>query len=160
DEATDAFAKQVREAERILVGVPEKDVNAPGGEQFLVEIQDALRGSGKKGTLARIANSGTKDRYPQFSWRKAYVFLLTKNSADKGWISLSTAAIGIDDDAVQLVIDGKPQEKISRRAFDRLVQGALDESGPARQSFEGNWTLFMSQQGADVAIWLIGIKKT
>lgn len=156
--ADEDLAKQVRDAERILIGVPEKDVDAPGGEQFLVEIQEVLRGTGKRGTLARIANAGTREKYPRFKAGKAYVFLLAKNAADKGWVNLSPAEIGINDESVQIVTNGNAPHEVSRKVFDRLVR-RIEDTGPARQNLAGNWVLTISQQGADMAVWLVGIKQ-
>src|SRR5262245_50935493 len=83
DEDGGRLSRQLRGAERILIGTPEKDVDAPGGEQFLVEINEVLRGGGRRGELARIANSGDKNNYPRFKGGQRYVFVLKKNQSGR-----------------------------------------------------------------------------
>jgi hypothetical protein len=147
------LAAQVRRAERILIATPEKDTDVAAGEQFLVEIDEVLRGTGVKGRLARIQNSGDKQKHPRYKAGRRYVFLLTKNLDSAGWVNLGTSEIPIEDDKVRFLVDGKAQETVSLADFEALVAGVE----PARESLVGKWILVMSQQGNDFHIWLVDI---
>jgi hypothetical protein len=95
--------------ERILIGVPQHKgaagslVDIPPGGQFVVEIQRALRGPGRKSTSVMVINGGNEKQHPKFVNGKSYVFLLKKNPDGKGWINLGTSEIPIKDGKVQYI---------------------------------------------------------
>ncbi|MGQ0633172.1 MAG: hypothetical protein ACT4QC_01065 [Planctomycetaceae bacterium] len=151
------LTRQLQGAERVLIGTPENDVEAPGGEQFLVEINEVLRGTGRRGELARITNSGDKAKFPHFKAGQAYVFVLKKNQGGKGWVNLSTAEIPVEEDSVRLVVAGKTIETIRREQLDDLVAmtASQGEQTPLRETLAGNWLVLLSQRGVDFPIWLI-----
>lgn len=162
DEAADGFADQVSAAERILLAVPEKDVDVPSGEQFLVEIDRVLRGTGTKGKLARITNSGTDKRYPKYKAKTKYLFLLTKNKEGIGWVNSGDSAIIVDGDKVRLMDDGKVKVEMTLAALERLATG--EEEPPAdaaapRENPAGKWFLVMTGNGTDLYTCLIEITK-
>jgi hypothetical protein len=162
EEPAESFADRVQAAERILVAIPEKDVDVAPGEQFLVEIDRVLRGSGTKGKLARVTNSGTKEQYPRYVAKKMYVFLLTKNKDGAGWINSGNSEIAIDGDKVRLMADGKVKEELTLAAFEALASGEEDPNAAAvapRENPAGKWFLVMTGNGTDLYACLIDITK-
>src|SRR5262245_15764277 len=102
------LAAGVASAERILIAVPEKKgvetggtIDVAPGEKFFVEIQRALRGTGRKGAPALIINSGDEKQHPRFMAGKPYVFLLKKDADGKRWVSLGEFEIPVRDGKVQ-----------------------------------------------------------
>jgi hypothetical protein len=144
-------------AERILIGIPENDVDVAGGEQFLVEIRKVLRGTGTAGKLARITNSGDEKQYPRYKAGKQYLFLLTKNTAGTGWINSGAAELPIEKNKVQLLVDGKVKEELSLAKIAELTGGS--DSATERTATDGKWIVILSRQGSDIPIWLIEVKK-
>ncbi|MSR59165.1 MAG: hypothetical protein EXS05_16240 [Planctomycetaceae bacterium] len=158
-ETESPLAVQIRQAERILIVTPEKDVDAPGGEQFLVEINRVVRGSGKKGQLVRITNSGDDDNHPRYKAGRQYVVLLNKNPGGKGWVTLANAEIPIADGQVGYLVAGETKQRVTLEEFDDLVarNEFSIEAVPRRETPAGKWFLVMSRQGSDFYIWLLDI---
>lgn len=155
------LAEQLRQAERIIIATPEKDVDVAGGEQFLVEINRVLRGNGQKGKLARIVQSGDADKHPKYVANKAYVFLLKENKGDAGWISLSDAAMPFSGGKVRYPAGGKSVEEISLEEFQDLIASnpaSKDKPAP-RTSLEGRWIVVICQPGTDLLVWLVDMTK-
>jgi hypothetical protein len=155
------LASQVANAERILIATAETDVDAGKGTSFQVEINSVLRGTGTRGKLANVINSGEKDRYPRYKAGRQYVLLLKKNPAGKGWVNLGTSEIAIDDNKVSMAAAGAAREEMSLDAFEELVaqnDGAA-ATGPARESPVGKWILVLSQRGSDFYVWLVEISR-
>lgn len=149
------LADQIREAERILVVVPEKDVDVAAGEEFLVEIKRVLRGSGQKGSLARIVQSGDDKSHPKFEAGKQYVFLLKNRAQGKGWIYLGTNVLPVTKGKVANVVDGEAQEELSLDDLQELI----GKNSPPRTSMEGRWMVVFTQQGGDFFVWLVDVAK-
>lgn len=157
------FVDQLRQAERILIIAPEKDIDVPGGEQYLVEILRVLRGSGQKGTLARIVQSGDAKSYPKFTAKQQYVFLLKKNADGKGWINLSEQALPLVNNKLSYVdSDGKKAELPLDAVQDLIAKNpySAPAEAVARTSLEGLWIVALSQQGTDFFVWLVDITKS
>src|SRR5262249_56798611 len=73
------LAAAAAQAERILIGLPEKKgverggtIDVPPGDKFFIEIQRALRGTGRKASQALITNSGDEKQHPKFIAGKLY----------------------------------------------------------------------------------------
>lgn len=156
-DADGTLSAQVAKAARVLIATPEKDVDVPGGEQFLVEIKNVLRGTGTVGKLARITNSGDKERHPRYKAGKQYVFLLMKNAAGSGWLNSGLAELPIENDKVMFLVDGKVKEEVTLVKLAELASGV--DPGPVRESLPGKWTLIMSRQGSDMPLLLIDVTK-
>src|SRR5260370_26888370 len=68
--------------ERILIGIPQHKgaagslVDIPPGGQFVVEIQRALRGPGRKSTSVMVINGGNEKQHPKFVTNHTHAFLL------------------------------------------------------------------------------------
>lgn len=50
----ESLRQAIEKAERILVAVPSEDLEVAPGKPFLVDVERALRGSGARGSRARI----------------------------------------------------------------------------------------------------------
>src|SRR5258708_6676331 len=104
--------------ERILVGIPQHKsaagglVDIPPGGQFVVEIQRALRGPGRKSTSVMVINGGNEKQHPKYVNGKSYVFLLKKNPDGKGWLNLGASEIPIKNHKVQYLVDGKVAQEV------------------------------------------------
>lgn len=161
DKTDDRLSSLIRQAERILVASPEKDLDVPGGDQFLVVINRVLRGSGKKDTLARIMNGGEKGERRQYKKGQQYLFLLKKNAADKGWIDHGTVRLTLDKDTVSYTIDGQAEKQIPLEEFEELISRYEFSADAAaeRESPAGRWVVALSQRGADFYLWLVDISK-
>lgn len=157
-ETDSPLAVQIKRAERILIVTPEKDEDKPGGEQFLVEINRVVRGSGKKGQLVRIANSGDEENHPRYKGGQQYVVLLTKNVNGKGWVNLTNVEIPIVDGQVTFAA-GEQKQQVTLDEFDELVvQNEFSADAlPRRTSPEGRWFLVMNREGMDFYVWLLDI---
>jgi len=168
-EGESKLATEVARAERILIGIPEKKgVEAGGkidvrpGEKFFVEIQRALRGTGRKGAPALIINGGDDQRHPQFVAGKPYVFLLKKDSEGSRWINLGDSEIPIRDGKVQYLDNGKVVEELAVGDFEELAargNSAAAEKVPTRESLTGKWIFVFSDSraGADFFLWLLDL---
>lgn len=156
-----SLASQLQQAERILVVSPEKDIDVSGGEQFLVEILRVLRGSGQKGTLARVAQSGDAKNHPKFTAGKQYVFLLKKNAGDRGWVYLGDRAWPLVDNKVSYVDESGKAAQIALDDLQNLIakNPFVATEAVARASLEGKWIVALSQQGTDFFVWLVEITK-
>lgn len=165
------FAAGVANAERILIATPEKKgveagkpIEVAPGEKFFVEIQRALRGTGKKGAPALIINSGDEKQHPQFIAGKTYVFLLKKDADGKRWINLGNSEIPIKDGKVQFLENGKAVEELAVTEFEDLaskVVAAEAEKLPTRESLIGKWIFVFSdiRGGLDACLWLVELTK-
>lgn len=161
--AESKIAAEVAKAERILIISSENDVSVPGGEQFLVDIEGVLRGTGKKGTQARITNSGDAKNHPTFKAGQKYVLLLKKNPEGRGWINLGTAVLPVKDGKVQYVVDGKTLEAVTLDELEELIAKGAEAAAPpvsARETLEGKWIVVLSQQGVDFYVWLMDFTKS
>jgi hypothetical protein len=159
------LAGEAARAERILIGIPEKKgvatgktIDVPPGDKFLIEIQRALRGTGRKAAQALIVNSGDEKQHPKFIAGKPYLFLLKKDVDGKRWVSLGVSEIPIRDGKVQWLAGGKVVEQIGIDEFDELVSKdapVVAEELPARDTLTGNWIIVLSESGADAHLWLV-----
>jgi len=156
---------EAAQAERILLATPEPrggreglPIDAPPGTQFLVEINRAIRGTGRKSALAPIVNGGDKKQYPKYVAGQQYLFLLKKNPDGKGWLNLSATEIPVREGKAQYLIDGKVVEEVPLAQLDDLgsrdVQ-PVERRGPKRDSLTGKWVVVQSRHGSDEYLWLI-----
>ena len=106
-EESSKLAAEAARAERILIGLPEKKGVAVGdiidvapGQKFFIEIQRALRGTGRKSAQALIVNGGDEKQHPKFLAGKPYVFLLKRDSDGKGWVHLGATEMPIKEGKV------------------------------------------------------------
>jgi hypothetical protein len=159
------LAAEAAQAERILIGFPEKKgvaagqtIDVPPGERFFIEIQRALRGTGRKSAQALIVNSGNERRHPKFIAGKPYLFLLKKDADGKRWVSLGVSEIPIKDGKVQWLVEGKVVEQMGVDDFDDLVAKdapAAAEEVSLRDTLTGNWIVVLSDGGNDAHLWLV-----
>lgn len=150
----DSLDDLLRQAERILIVRPEKRVDVSGGEQFLVEIVRVLRGSGQKGQLARVINSGNTDTHPRFDGGEQYVFFLKDNRGGAGWFYLGSAAFGVKGGNVAYTENGERKTLPLEMFEDRLAKIPFDRDAFApRESVAGKWGLFITEEGDDVPLW-------
>src|SRR5262245_48852805 len=163
------LAAEAAKAERILIGLPEKKgvaadktIDVPPGDKFLIEIQRALRGTGKKAAQALIINSGDENQHPKFIAGKQYLFLLKKDADGKRWVSLGASEIPIKDGKVQWLAGGKVIEQMGIDEFDELVSRdapVVAAELPARDTLTGHWIVVLSDSGADAHLWLVGLMR-
>jgi hypothetical protein len=161
------LAAEAALAERILVAIPEQKGAAAGttidiapGEKFIVEIQRALRGTGKKSSPALIIQGGDQQKHPRFLAGKPYLFLLKRDRESKRWVSLGASEIPVKDGKAQYLEDGKVVDEVSLDALEDLfVQEASAAAGnePTRESLTGNWIVVVSDlnKGLDLYTWMI-----
>ncbi|MFN8854173.1 MAG: hypothetical protein ACK50P_01325, partial [Planctomycetaceae bacterium] len=74
----DSLREAVGKAERILVGVPESAVDLGGGKPFLIVVERALRGTGARGSRARLLTSPDAKQNTRLAENTRYAFLLVK----------------------------------------------------------------------------------
>jgi hypothetical protein len=161
------LAGEAAAAERILVAIPEqkgvaagKTIDIAPGEKFIVEIQRALRGTGKKSSPALIIQGGDGQKHPRFVAGKPYLFLLKKDAQNKRWVSLGSSEIPVKDGKAQFLEDGKIVDEVSLDALEELfVKEASASAGndPTRESLTGNWIVVISDlnKGLDLYTWMI-----
>lgn len=155
------LAEQLQQAERILIGTPEKDVDVAGGEQFLVEIDRVLRGNGQKGKLARIVQSGDATKHPKYAAKKQYLFLLKENKGGEGWVSLLDVSLPVSGGKVRNATGGKAAEDISLEDLQDLIASnpvSKTKTAP-RTSTEGRWIVVICQPGTDLLVLLVDVAK-
>lgn len=150
--------------ERILIATPQHKnaadgvVDVPPGGQFVVEIQRALRGPGRKATSVMVINGGSEKQHPRYINGKTYVFLLKKNPDGKGWINQGTSEIPVKDGKVQYLVDGKVAEEVILDEFEDFAVGdaqPLPEKKITRDSLTGKWLVATSNRGMNLYLWLI-----
>ena len=150
--------------ERILIAIPQHKnaagglVDIPPGGQFVVEIQRALRGPGRKSTSVMIINGGDEKQHPKYFNGKSYVFLLKKNPDGKGWINLGTSEIPIKDGKVQYLVDGQVAEEVVLDEFEDFAVADAEpvpEKTATRDSLTGKWLVASSNKGMNLFLWLI-----
>lgn len=162
------LATEAAKAERILIGTPEqkgiaagKAIDVPPGEPFLIEINRALRGTGRKASLARIINGGDDKQHPQFIAGQQYVFLLKKDADTKRWINIGTAVMPIKEGKVQYLDGSKVIEEIALSDFEELAAkdaAAVADTTPTRDSLTDKWiVVFSERNGMDAYLWLIDL---
>src|SRR5262245_6336050 len=137
-----------------------KTIDVPPGDKFLIEIQRALRGTGKKAAQALIVNSGDEKQHPKFIAGKPYLFLLKKDADGKRWVSLGASEIPIKDGKVQWLAGGKVIEQMGIDEFDELVSRdapVVAAELPVRDTLTGHWIVVLSDSGADAHLWLVGL---
>ncbi|MGE5193766.1 MAG: hypothetical protein ACM3U2_14820 [Deltaproteobacteria bacterium] len=159
------LAAAAAKAERILIGFPEKKgvargatLDVPAGEPFFIEIDRAIRGTGRKSRQALIINGGDAKQHPRFVAGQPYLFLLKKDSEGKRWVSLEDSEIPIKEGKVQYLVAGKVAEQLPVDEFEDLLAKDAppeDEKLPTRDSLTGNWIVVLSDKGADAHLWLV-----
>ena len=166
DDGQSVLVERIRQSERILIVSPEKDVDLPGGEQFLVEIKQVLRGSGEKGKLARIVQSGDEDGHPKFAANRSYLFLLNPNANGKGWVLQNDQAYVVEGDKL-LIAAGDDTGSVSlddvrTLIADNPVMPEAKAAGKAasRTNMAGKWFVTLNQNGTDLFLWLVEISET
>ena len=151
-------------AERILIAVPQHKiavggiVDVPPGGQFVVEIERALRGPGRKSTSVLIINGGDEQQHPKYVNGKAYIFLLKKNPEGKGWINLGRSEIPVKNGKVQYLVDGKVAEELALDEFEDFAARdaqPVPEKMATRDKLTGKWLVATSNQGMNLYFWLL-----
>jgi hypothetical protein len=159
-ESSDAtIAALLQQADRVIIGIPEDVTEVAAGDSFQVDIRRALRGSGQKGTLATISNTGKEKSSLRFEKGKQYVFLLKKNAGGKGWVKLGSGVFSFADGKIRHVADGKTLGEWTLEGFLAVAEKNFPEEDPvpARTGPVGKWAVGLSQQGNDFIIWLVDI---
>ena len=150
--------ESIAKAERILVGIPETSVNLEAGKPFLIEVDRALRGTGARGSRARLLTSSNAQRNLQLSEKTLYAFLLVKGPGGKGWATIDGGQLVIEKGRARWLEPGQEPFEFSTRQLEELIDagGAEAEFPPAtRPTLEGRWLLIFAERGGEIPGWLL-----
>lgn len=154
----DSLREAVGKAERILVGVPESAVDLGGGKPFLIVVERALRGTGARGSRARLLTSPDAKQNTRLAENTLYAFLLVKGPGGKGWALAEGGQIEVDKGRARWLEPGKDPFEFSTRQLEELIDADVQAAGfpkATRPTPEGRWLLVFSERGGDLPGWLI-----
>ena len=161
------LAGAAAKAERILIAIPEEQgvsvgqaIDIAPGKPFKAEIQRTFRGTGKKGQLVKIINSGDEKQHPKFVAGKSYLFLLKKDPETKAWVHLLATELPVRDGKLQFLEGGKVVEEMAVDDFEDLTakeSTATVEKVPTRDTLTDKWIVIMSEKGQNFHLWLIDL---
>jgi tetratricopeptide (TPR) repeat protein len=150
--------ESVSKAERILVGIPETTVNLEAGKPFLIEVDRALRGTGARGSRARILTSPDSRGKTELAEKTLYAFLLVKGPGGKGWATLDGGQLVIEKGRARWLEPGREPFEFSTRELEELIDaGGADAGFPTatRPTLEGRWLLHFAERGGEIPGWLL-----
>lgn len=152
--------ESLAKAERILVGIPETSVNLEPGKPFLIEVDRALRGTGARGSRARILTSPDARRNTELAAKTLYAFLLVKGPGGKGWATLDGGQLVIEKGRARWLEPGQEPFEFSTRQLEELIDAGAAETGfptATRPTLAGKWLLTFAERGGEIPGWLLDI---
>ena len=150
--------ESLAKAERILVGIPETSVNLGAGKPFLIEVDRALRGTGARGSRARILVSPEAEGNTELSEKTLYAFLLVKGPGGKGWATLDGGQLVIEKGRARWLEPGQNPYEFSTRELEELIDAGGAETGfptATRPTLAGKWLLTFAERGGEIPGWLL-----
>lgn len=158
EKVPELLRESIAKAERILVGIPETSVKLDAGKPFLIEVDRALRGTGARGSRARILTSPESRRKTELAEKTLYAFLLVKGPGGKGWATLDGGQLVIEKGRVRWLEPGQEPFEFSTRELEELIDaGGADAEFPTvtRPTLEGRWLLTFAERGGEIPGWLL-----
>lgn len=154
-----AFAAQLKSAERVLIGVAGKPVDADGGKTFEVKIERSFRGGGNKGAELQVVVPATSADQLKFEAGGTYLFLLKKAAGEnRGWQALGDAIIPADAKKVGAAASAVTYEQLSKLLAENAFTAAAETAG--RKSFAGRWIIVRTAEANDYFLWLVEITES
>jgi len=154
----DSLREAVGKAERILVGVPEAAVDLGAGKPFLIVVERALRGTGARGSRARLLTSPEARQNTRLAEKTLYAFLLVKGPGGKGWALAEGGQIEVEKGRARWIEPGKAPFEFTTRQLEELIDADVQAAGfpkATRPKPEGRWLLVFSERGGDLPGWLL-----